>query len=42
MYHGTWENHKAVRVDELLAGSGPEDAFPAIKRWDKGPEYVER
>jgi len=33
MYHGTWENHKAVRVDELLAGSGPEDAFPGIKRW---------
>ena len=35
MYHGTWENHKAVRVDELLAGSGPEDAFPNIKRWEK-------
>lgn len=35
MYHGTWENHKAVRVDELLAGSGPEDAFPNIKRWNK-------
>lgn len=33
MYHGTWENHKAVRVDELLAGSGPEDAFPAYERW---------
>jgi arylsulfatase A-like enzyme len=33
MYHGTWENHKAIRVDELLAGSGPEDAFPDIKRW---------
>lgn len=33
MYHGTWENHKAVRVDELLAGSGPEDAFPTFKRW---------
>jgi hypothetical protein len=35
MYHGTWENHKAIRVDELLAGSGPEDAFPDIKRWSE-------
>lgn len=33
LYHGTWENHKAVRVDELLAGGGPEDAFPAHRRW---------
>jgi arylsulfatase A-like enzyme len=33
MYHGTWENHKAVRVDELLAGKGPEDAFPHHERW---------
>lgn len=36
MYHGTWENHKAVRVDELLAGGGPEDAFPATLRWREG------
>lgn len=35
MYHGTWENHKSVRVDELLAGSGPEDAFPEHERWRK-------
>ena len=28
LHHGTWQNHKAVRVDEYLAGSGPEDAFP--------------
>jgi arylsulfatase A-like enzyme len=33
MYHGTWENHKALRVDELLAGKGPEDAFPPFDRW---------
>jgi len=33
MYHGTWECHKAVRVDELLAGSGPENAFPESHRW---------
>ncbi len=33
MYHGTWENHKSVRVDELLAGGGPEDAFPPMPRW---------
>jgi len=33
MYHGTWENHKAVRIDELLSGSGPEDAFPGFRRW---------
>jgi len=33
MYHGTWENHKALRVDEYLAGSGPEDAFPFHERW---------
>ena len=33
LYHGTWENHKAVRVDELLAGRGPEDAFPDMPRW---------
>jgi arylsulfatase A-like enzyme len=33
MYHGTWENHKAVRVDELLEGRGPEEAFPAFERW---------
>ena len=35
MYHGTWENHKASRVDDLLAGRGPEDAFPAFERWRK-------
>lgn len=35
MYHGTWENHKAVRVDELIAGRGPEDAFPFFERWWK-------
>lgn len=35
MYHGTWENHKAVRVDEYLAGSGPEDAFPPFTRWTR-------
>jgi len=35
MYHGTWENHKAVRVDELLEGKGPEDAFPRHERWEK-------
>lgn len=33
MYHGTWENHKAVRVDELLAGEGPEEHFPHHERW---------
>jgi len=33
MYHGTWENHKAVRVDELLEGKGPEEAFPGHERW---------
>ena len=33
MYHGTWENHKAVRVDELIEGKGPEDAFPHHERW---------
>ena len=33
MYHGTWENHKSVRVDELLAGGGPEEAFPGHQRW---------
>lgn len=33
MYHGTWENHKSVRVDELLAGLGPEEAFPGHRRW---------
>ncbi|MBL7077694.1 MAG: sulfatase-like hydrolase/transferase [Kiritimatiellae bacterium] len=33
MYHGTWENHKSVRVDELLAGHGPEEAFPGHRRW---------
>ena len=34
MYHGTWENHKAMRVDELLTGSGPEEAFPYHRRWE--------
>ena len=38
MYHGTWENHKAVRVDELIAGSGPEDAFPTTHRWNGNRE----
>jgi len=33
MYHGTWENHKAVRIDQLLAGGGPEGNFPAFERW---------
>ena len=33
MYHGTWENHKSVRVDELLDGRGPEEAFPKFDRW---------
>ncbi len=28
LHHGTWQHHKAVRVDEYLAGSGPEEAFP--------------
>jgi arylsulfatase A-like enzyme len=28
LYNGTWEYHKAVRVDEYLAGRGPENAFP--------------
>lgn len=32
-YHGTAENHKAVRIDEYLRGEGPEDAFPWIQRW---------
>lgn len=36
MYHGTWENHKAVRVDELIDGQGPEDAFPPSMRWVSG------
>ncbi len=27
--HGTAENHKAVRIDEYMAGSGPEEAFPS-------------
>jgi len=35
MYHGTWENHKSVRVDELLAGQGPEEAFPPFERWKR-------
>lgn len=26
--NGTAENHKAVRIDEYMAGDGPEDAFP--------------
>ncbi len=38
MYHGTWENHKSVRVDELLNGSGPEDAFPSTIRWTNSKE----
>ncbi|RMD82076.1 MAG: sulfatase, partial [Lentisphaerae bacterium] len=29
MYHGTAENHKALRLDEYLSGLGPEDTFPA-------------
>jgi len=32
-YHGTWENHKALRIDEYLAGRGPEEAFPYHERW---------
>jgi arylsulfatase A-like enzyme len=36
MYHGTWENHKSVRIDELLEGKGPEDAFPDTLRWTEG------
>jgi len=32
LHHGTWENHKAVRADEYLKGSGPEDAFPERAR----------
>ena len=35
MYPGTWENHKSVRIDELLAGSGPENHFPGFDRWTK-------
>jgi|SaaInlStandDraft_1057018.scaffolds.fasta_scaffold05311_4 arylsulfatase A-like enzyme len=35
MYHGTWENHKSIRVDELLEGKGPEDAFPPFERWTR-------
>lgn len=35
MYHGTWENHKSMRIDELLKGAGPEDHFPAHARWTK-------
>lgn len=33
LYHGTWENHKAVRVEAVLAGCGPEEAFPHHERW---------
>jgi arylsulfatase A-like enzyme len=32
-YHGTAENHKAVRLDEYLSQSGPEEAFPQHSRW---------
>jgi arylsulfatase A-like enzyme len=32
-YHGTAENHKAVRIDEYLAGHGPEEAFPVHRRY---------
>jgi arylsulfatase A-like enzyme len=38
MYHGTWENHKSVRVDELIEGKGPEDAFPTTRRWTREKE----
>ncbi len=32
-YHGTWENHKVVRIDQYIAGRGPEEQFPATERW---------
>lgn len=35
-YHGTIHDHKTMRVDELLEGCGPEEAFPAIPRGRKG------
>jgi arylsulfatase A-like enzyme len=34
-YHGTAENHKAVRIDEYMDGRGPEDAFPPPQRWQR-------
>ena len=35
MYNGTWENHKSVRIDELIDGKGPENAFPPTIRYVK-------
>lgn len=32
-HHGTGENHKAVRIDEYMNGSGPDSAFPTHRRW---------
>lgn len=38
MYHGTWENHKSMRIDELIDGKGPENAFPpTIRHGKEGP-----
>lgn len=37
-YHGTAENHKAVRIDEYLAGGGPEEAFPHCPRYPPVPK----
>ncbi len=32
-YHGFWDNHKAVRLDEYLTGEGPDRAFPSVERY---------
>jgi arylsulfatase A-like enzyme len=34
-YHGFWDNHKAVRIDQYFDGEEPDRAFPVVKRWSK-------
>ena len=35
-YHGCWDNHKAITIDEAMAGDGPETHFPGLTRWQRG------
>jgi arylsulfatase A-like enzyme len=34
-YHGYWDNHKAVTIDEYMDGKAPDRAFPVVKRWNQ-------
>jgi len=34
-YHGFWDNHKAVRLDEYLKGDAADDAFPTVERYQE-------